>query len=429
MEKKIKIAIIGLGYVGLPLAVEFGKKFTTYAYDISKEKINIFKKFKDPFTEISKKEFLSSKKLILTSDIKNVNKANFIIIAVPTPIYKNKKPNLKFLEKSSKSVASHMKRGSVVVYESTVYPGTTEEICIPILEKYSKLIWKEDFNVGYSPERINPGDKNKTLSKIVKVVSGDTKKTLRHISYVYSKIIKAGVHNANSIKVAEASKIIENTQRDINIALMNELSIIFNLMKIKTDDVLEAARTKWNFINFHPGLVGGHCIGVDPYYLSYKAKILGHNPIMIDSGRAINDYMPKYVANKIKTKFKNKKNNSQIKIIIYGISFKPNVPDFRNSKVIELFFFLEKSGYKVFVCDPIVNKNELFRDSKIKITQMRNLPQKVDVIIIGAAHDIFLKFKSDQITRNLKSNGIFYDINANFNQKEIKSKGFKVMNL
>lgn len=350
------IAVVGLGYVGLPLAVEFGKSNQTIGFDLSESKINSYKEHIDPTGEVSTEDLRKADKLVCTTDANSLKNADFIIIAVPTPVDESHQPDFTPLIKSSETVGKNLKRGAIVVYESTVYPGATEEICIPILERFSGLKWKEDFNVGYSPERINPGDKERTVTKIVKVVSGDTPVTLKKVRDTYEKIITAGVYCANSIKVAEAAKVIENTQRDLNIALMNELAIIFDKLSIDTLEVLEAAGTKWNFLPFRPGLVGGHCIGVDPYYLTHKADMIGYHPQVILAGRRINDSMGKYIAEQtVKKMIAANISIKGSKILVMGLTFKENCPDLRNSKVIDVIKELESYGVNIIVHDPLVS--------------------------------------------------------------------------
>ena len=428
--KKGVVAIVGLGYVGLPIAIEFGKYYKTIGFDVSKRKINQYKKLIDVNKEIDKKQFLSSRHLEFTYSAKKLSQANIIIVAVPTPIDSAKKPDLSYLKSSSISVARNMKKNCIVVYESTVYPGVTEDFCIPILEKNSGLSWKKDFFVGYSPERINPGDKKRTLVNIIKVVSGDTKKTALILEKLYNKTIKAGVFVAESIKVAEAAKVIENTQRDINIALMNELSLIFNKMDINTSSVLEAANTKWNFQNFKPGLVGGHCIGVDPYYLLYKAAQLGIHTEVIQSGRKTNDYMSKYVSDNV-TKDLAKRNIKigEARILILGLTFKENVSDIRNSKMIEIYKNLESYGLNIFAYDPYVNATELLTEFNIKMHDINTISKKVDAIIYGVSHKIFKKINDKMLKRLLSDEGVIYDIQSNLDFKSLAKSGIKIWQL
>lgn len=384
----MKICVVGLGYVGLPLAVEFGKYEKVNAFDINEKRVQDLKNNIDITNETSAQDLLESK-VNYTSNPKIISESDFIIVAVPTPIDEYKNPDLSPLIGASTFVGKYLKKDSIVVYESTVYPGCTERDCVPILEKESGLEHITNFKVGYSPERINPGDKKHTLSNIVKVVSGCDKKTLDIIANQYSKIIKAGIHKASSIKVAEASKIIENTQRDLNIALMNELKIIFDKEGINYSDVLEAAGTKWNFLNFYPGLVGGHCIGVDPYYLAHESKRLGHIPNVILSGRAINDNMAVYEANKF-IKWKNQNMSDKKRIIVLGGTFKENVPDTRNSKVKDFIKEIKEFGCEVLICEPNV-KGDLFGCENIDISNK----QESDLIVKLVNHDQFKDVKTD----------------------------------
>tara|TARA_X000000950_G_C13857616_1_gene637248 strand:+ start:395 stop:1684 length:1290 start_codon:yes stop_codon:yes gene_type:complete len=408
---KHKICVVGLGYVGLPLAIEFGKKYITFGFDVSKNKISEYQKANDPANEIKEKQFNASKNLTFSSDKKVISNADIIIIAVPTPIKKNNSPDLNALKKASSMVGKNMKKGSIVVYESTVYPGATEEVCIPILEKESNFKWKRNFNVGYSPERINPGDKKRTITKIIKVVSGDTNQTLKILSKIYGSIINAGVFQAKSIKVAEAAKVIENTQRDLNIALINELSLIFDRLNIDTSHVLEAANTKWNFLDFKPGLVGGHCIGVDPYYLTYKAKKINYHPEVILAGRKINDSMSEYLAKKILEKTKLLKiNKNNIKITILGLTFKENCSDVRNSKVIELISYLNSFGLKLNIHDPYVTKEEVDLITGGTAFGWESLP-KADILVYAVPH-MFYQKNHKHFLKITKNNAYIFDIKS-----------------
>lgn len=409
MNKNLKVSIIGLGYVGLPLAIEFGKYYKTIGFDISKIKIKELSQFIDRENVISTKMFKSSKLLIFTSNINELDDTDIFIIAVPTPIDKNNKPDLRLLKNASKLVGSVLKKGSIIVYESTVFPGATEDFCVPILEKASRLNWKKDFFVGYSPERINPGDKLHQIQNIIKIVSGDTKKTLNILVKLYRKIIVAGICPVSSIRVAEAAKIIENTQRDINIALMNELAIIFDKLNLDTMEVIKAASTKWNFAPFKPGLVGGHCIGVDPYYLTYKSQQVGYKPKMILAGRKLNDDMPIFVAKKLfqlldKFKFDSK----EVKINILGITFKKNVKDLRNSKVFNLIYEIRKTNNNLFIYDPLINNNDLI-GTGLSNKKWDDLP-KSEVLILAVPHDKILKLGYKNLINKVKSKGIIVDI-------------------
>lgn len=409
-NREEKLSIIGLGYVGLPLAIAFAKKVDVIGFDINEEKIQKYKQGIDVTNEIGN-ELLKQTTALFTSDEKKLGEARFHIIAVPTPINTDKTPNLNPLIKASEIVGRNLKRGSVVVFESTVYPGTTEEICIPILERESKYKCGLDFKVGYSPERINPGDKVHRLETIVKVVSGMDEESLDIIAKVYELVAEAGVYRAESIKVAEAAKVIENSQRDINIAFMNELSIIFNKLGIDTKTVLETASTKWNFLRFHPGLVGGHCIGVDPYYLTYKAEQIGYHSQIILAGRKINDYMAKYIAeNTVKCLIKVDKQIKGSRVAIMGITFKENCPDVRNSKVIDIIKELGEYGIEVMVVDPIADAVEVREQYSIRLSKMQDL-RSLDAIVFAVAHDEFKTIKLEDL-KNLYNDNEEQNIDA-----------------
>ncbi len=418
---KIKLSIVGLGYVGLPLAVEFGKKFkNVIGFDIKKKRINELNLFKDKTGEIKSNDLRSTKNLIFTNNIEKIKFCNFYIIAVPTPVNINNKPDFKYLIKASNIVGKILKKNDVVVFESTVYPGATEEICIPILEKKSLLKFNKDFFVGYSPERINPGDKKHTIKNITKIVSGSNPKVTDLISKLYSNIVKVGTHKVSSIKVAEAAKVIENTQRDLNIALVNELSIIFKKLNISTEEVLRAAETKWNFVSFRPGLVGGHCIGIDPYYLTYKSKMLGYNPEIILAGRNMNNKMHSYVVNQIFKIIKTKqKKIKKLKFLIMGLTFKENCPDIRNSKVLNLCKFLINKNVKVEAYDPFVDKNS----KELKFLKLIEEPKvnKYDCVILAVKHKNFKSLKYKKIKSFTNVNGFIYDLKYIFNRKENSS--------
>ena len=408
--KNKKIAIIGLGYVGLPLAVEFGKKFEVIGFDINKNRIDLLKKNEDQNLEISKKEFLDSIHLNFSNIVDDIKDCNIYIVTVPTPIDNHKKPNLSALKKSSEIIGSVLKKNDIVIYESTVYPGATEEFCAPILEKKSGLKFNIDFYCGYSPERINPGDKKHKLIDIKKITSGSTAEIALVIDDLYKEIIIAGTYKAESIQVAEAAKVIENTQRDLNIALINELAIIFKKMNIDTEAILKAAETKWNFMPFRPGLVGGHCIGVDPYYLTHKANAIGYKPEVILAGRKLNDNMASYVANEV-SKLMKKKNIriSKSNILIMGITFKENCPDYRNTQVVDLVKEFKKYSCNVEVHDPWVS-HKFIEDENIFSFIDQPIKEKYDAIILAVAHDKF-KLLSENLIRSYgKSNHILYDI-------------------
>ena len=376
------IVIVGLGYVGLPLAAEFGKKYRTIGFDLSVKRIAECSNYSDPSGEVSADELKAATLLSFSTSANVIAEADVIIVAVPTPVDDANIPDFSPLVGASETVGRHMKKGAIVVYESTVYPGATEEVCIPLLETCSGMKWKEGFHVGYSPERVNPGDKLRTLTTIVKVVSGDEATTLATLAGLYESIIEAGVCRASSIKVAEASKVIENTQRDLNIALMNELAIVFDKIGIDTLEVLEAAGTKWNFLPFRPGLVGGHCIGVDPYYLTYKAQKLDYLPQVILAGRRINDGMPSYLAKKIVQLMVNQGSCSKgDAVIVLGLAFKENCPDLRNSKSADLVRQLESFGLKVFVHDPLVDPDDARHEHGIELTDWEALPKGVNAVV------------------------------------------------
>jgi UDP-N-acetyl-D-galactosamine dehydrogenase len=412
--KKLKIGVIGLGYVGLPLALELGKKFDVIGYDKSNSRIRNLTINKDINKEVSKTELKKSKHLTLTDENGTLIGRDIFIITVPTPILKNKKPDLRPLIEATKTISKLIKKNGIVIYESTVYPGATEEVCVPIIEKNSKFKLNTDFFVGYSPERINPGDKNHNLTSIKKIVSGSNRQSLEIIDRVYKSIIKAGTYRAESIKVAEAAKVIENIQRDVNIALINEFSLIFDKLGLNTYSVLNAAATKWNFIKFQPGLVGGHCIGIDPYYLTYKSKKIGYNPRVILAGRKINDSMSSHVISKLEKKFKSfnmKLDNA--KIVILGITFKENCSDIRNSKAIDLYSSLRKKSRNVSCYDKRVNKSDLAKNNEIKMVG-RLRKSYYDAIIIASPHDEIKKLGIKKIRSYCANKGIIFDIKSAF---------------
>jgi UDP-N-acetyl-D-glucosamine/UDP-N-acetyl-D-galactosamine dehydrogenase len=408
INKETKLSLIGLGYVGLPIALEFAKKIKVVGFDIKPERVELMKKGIDPSNELTAESFLGTD-IEYTCNPEDLRKASFHIIAVPTPTDKRNLPDLTPVLKASETVGRILKKGDYVVYESTVYPGCTEEDCIPVLEKFSGLKCCVDFKVGFSPERINPGDKNHTLTKIVKVTSGCDKESAEEIAKTYEMIITAGVFRASSIKVAESAKIIENTQRDINIAFMNELSIIFNRMGVNTFEVLEAANTKWNFLKFFPGLVGGHCIGVDPYYLSYKAKELGYHPQMIDSGRFINDSMGRYIGKQtVKKIIATGKSLQGARILIMGMTFKEDVTDIRNSKVADVIAEITDFGLKVDVIDPGANVHEVKEEYGITLTKEPS--GKYDAVILAVSHKEYLELEENYFSRLLTESGIIVDV-------------------
>lgn len=423
------VAVVGLGYVGLPLAVEFGKKGRTIGFDLSTAKIENYKRFVDPTGEVSSEQLKEARHLEVTTDATMLAQADYIVVAVPTPVDIAHNPDFTPLIGASKSVGANMKRGAVVIYESTVYPGATEEVCIPILEQQSGLKWKEDFHVGFSPERINPGDKEHTLTTILKVVSGDDDASLERIAQLYESVITAGVYRASSIKVAEAAKVIENTQRDLNIALMNELAIIFDKVGIDTLEVLKAAGTKWNFLPFRPGLVGGHCIGVDPYYLTHKAEMVGYHPQVILAGRRINDGMAKFVAEKtVKSMISSGFHVKGSKVNVVGLTFKENCPDLRNSKVADIVHELESYGCEVHVFDPQADAEEAQHEYGIKLEAWDSLP-KADAVVVAVPHKEVLALSLADFQAKLNEKGCFIDVKAQFDPKALQEAGYCVWRL
>ena len=423
------VAVVGLGYVGLPLAVAFGRKFRTIGFDLSAEKVENYHRHVDPTGEISGQELRDATQLAVTTDPAQLGAADIIVVAVPTPVDAVRQPDFGPLVGASATVGKHMKKGATVVYESTVYPGATEEVCIPVLEKNSGKTWLKDFNVGYSPERINPGDKEHRLETIVKVVAGDTPETLERIAGLYGAIVTAGVYRASSIKVAEAAKVIENTQRDLNIALINELAIIFNRIGIDTLEVLQAAGTKWNFLPFRPGLVGGHCIGVDPYYLTYKAEMLGYHPEVILAGRRINDNMGKFIAEQtVKQMIRNGNPVKGAKVIVLGLTFKEDVPDLRNSHVIDVINELRSYGVDVFVHDPLCDPDEARHEYALKLTSWEDLPT-AEAMVVAVAHRHFLSMGAEQLARKIVKGGIFVDVKSRFERKALAAAGLCVWRL
>jgi len=423
------IAVVGLGYVGLPLAVEFGKKMPTIGFDLSEQKIRAYREFVDPTGEVSSDDLRAAKHLSVTSDATRLKDADFIIVAVPTPVDDAHKPDFSPLVGASESVGRNMKKGATVVFESTVYPGATEEVCIPIMERLSGMKWKTDFFVGYSPERINPGDKERTLTKIVKVVSGDTPETLERVAQVYSSVVTAGVHKASSIAVAEAAKVIENTQRDLNIALMNELAIIFHHLGIDTLEVLQAAGTKWNFLPFRPGLVGGHCIGVDPYYLTYKAEKVGYHPQVILAGRRINDGMGKYIAEQtVKRMIQAGFPVGSDDVIVLGLTFKENCPDIRNTKVVDVIRELQSYGVRVHVHDPVATDDEARHEYGIPLAKWEDLPRSAAMVYAVAHHDFSQRPIEDYLSK-LAPNGVVIDVKGQVSAAAYAPHGIGVWRL
>lgn len=428
--KDRSIGIVGLGYVGLPVAVEFGMSKQVVGFDINESRLNELKNGLDQTNEVES-DYLKKSEVIYTNEISKLSECDFIIVAVPTPVDDSKKPDLTPLLKASETVGKALKKGTIVVYESTVYPGATEEECVPVLEKMSGLKSGEDFFVGYSPERINPGDKVHTFKSIIKVVSGQTPEVLEIVAEVYESVVEAGVHRAPSIKVAEAAKVIENSQRDINIAFMNELSIIFNKMNIETKDVLEAASTKWNFLNFSPGLVGGHCIGVDPYYLTHKAEQLGYRSQIILSGRRINDDMGKYVVeNLVKKLIQKDVSVKDAKVGILGFTFKENCPDTRNTKVIDIVSELNEYGIYPLVSDPEADTEVAYAEYKINLINFSELTN-LDALIVAVPHEIFKKISQIEIDKLFKSkdNKIIFDLKNTFNKTDFESNNYTYWSL
>jgi len=403
------ICVVGLGYVGLPLAIEMANYFRVVGFDINKKRVETLQKGNDPNREVESRT-LQKSTMNYSFDPAAIKQADFIIVAVPTPVDSHNIPDLSPVIKATETVAKNLKPGAIIVYESTVYPGVTEDECVPILEKLSGQTWKKDFFVGYSPERINPGDKVHRFASILKIVSGDTPETLEKVAHVYGTAVKAGIFRAASIKVAEAAKVIENTQRDINIALMNELRIIFDKMGISTREVLDAAKTKWNFLPFEPGLVGGHCIGVDPYYLAYKAEEIGHHPQIIMAGRRINDAMGRYFAREmIKKLIFNKIGIKEARVLILGITFKEDVPDIRNSKVVSIIRELEEFGIIVDVADPCADPDEVFHEYGIR-TAPDPRPAAYDGVILAVKHQEFIDKGKEGLRAFCKKGGILFDI-------------------
>ena len=423
------VAVVGLGYVGLPLAVAFGRLMPTIGYDVDAARIECLLSNNDTSGAITSEKLRSARGLTFTSDAAELARADFVIVAVPTPIDAARKPDFGPLLRASESVGAHLKAGATVIYESTVYPGATEEVCIPVLERVSGMQWQRDFHVAYSPERINPGDLQHRLENTVKVVAGDSPLTLQRVAGLYERIVAAGVHRVSSLKVAEAAKVIENTQRDLNIALMNELAVIFNMLGLDTLEVLEAAGTKWNFLPFRPGLVGGHCIGVDPYYLTYKAEMLGYHPQVILAGRRINDSMGKYIAEQtVKQLIQAGSQIKGAKVNVLGITFKENVPDLRNSKVADLIAELRCYGVEVFVHDPVADVGQARREYGVELLAWEALP-KADAMIVALAHEALLRRPLEEFLVKLKTNGCFVDVKGRFNEQAMRDTGLNVWRL
>ena len=425
----MNIAVIGLGYVGLPLVIEFGKHSRTIGFDISQSRVASCQKGIDPSRELPDEEMAKAVHAEYSSDPAILAEADIIIVAVPTPVDEAHRPDFNPLIGASISVGRNMRKGAIVIYESTVYPGATEEICVPVLERESGMKWKQDFFIGYSPERINPGDREHTLTSTLKVVSGDTAETLDKVAALYERIVKPGVFRASSIKAAEAAKVIENTQRDLNIALMNELAIIFEKIGIDTSEVLEAAGTKWNFLKFKPGLVGGHCIGVDPYYLTHKAEMLGYQPQVILAGRRINDSMGKFIAEQtIKQMIGAGSYVKGARVNILGLTFKENCADLRNSKVVDIINELKSYGVEVFVHDPQADADEAANEYGVRLFGWDDLP-RADAIVAAVAHRGFLALGVEDFSKKLIKGGAFIDVKAAFDAAQLAKAGLAVWRL
>ena len=425
----ITIGVIGLGYIGLPLAIEFGKRHRTVGYDLAARKVESCRRGVDPSGEVAADAFAEATHLTFHDEPACLRTADFILVAVPTPVDDAHNPDFTPLASASAAAGRNLKRGAVVIYESTVYPGATEEVCIPILERESGLVWKRDFWVGYSPERINPGDRKRTLTKVIKVVSGDTPETLERVAALYGSIITAGVHRASSLKIAEAAKVIENTQRDLNIALVNELSIIFDRLGIDTLEVLEAAGTKWNFLPFRPGLVGGHCIGVDPYYLTHKAEKMGYHPQVILAGRRINDGMPAYIASRMIKLMLQQGLPKGARVTVLGLTFKENCPDIRNSKVAELAEELTEYGCAVTIHDPLANREEARHEYGIQLAEWADLRPGADAVVAAVAHDDYRQRPLDDLVALARPGGVFVDVKSIFPLADLQRAGLRVWRL
>ncbi|MGE5639493.1 MAG: nucleotide sugar dehydrogenase [Clostridia bacterium] len=419
-----RVAVVGLGYVGLPLAVHFGRLQPTIGLEVDGEKLAALREGRDPAGDLTREDLAAARHLRLTEDPRALAEADVILVAVPTPVNAARSPDLGPLRQASRAIGENMKRGAVVVYESTVYPGATEEVCIPVLEKSSGLSWKRDFHVGYSPERINPGDREHTLTNTVKVVAADDGPTLEAVAALYAKVVKARIHKVSSIAVAEAAKVIENTQRDLNIALMNELAVIFHRLGLDTTEVLEAAGTKWNFLAFRPGLVGGHCIGVDPYYLTYKAEMAGYHPQVILAGRRINDGMGKFVAEQtVKRMIAAGSAVKGARVNILGMTFKEDVPDLRNSKVVDMVEELRSYGIEVAVHDPMAHPREAEREYGIRLASWEELP-RAEALILAVAHRKFIQLGFERLSEKLAPGGCFVDVKSRFDRGRIEAAGF-----
>jgi UDP-N-acetyl-D-galactosamine dehydrogenase len=423
------VAVVGLGYVGLPVATAFGKERRTIGYDLSRKRVDSLRRQVDATGEVSTTELIAAHQLHATADAAELGQADFIIVAVPTPINAAHQPDLGPLEAASETVGRHMKPGAIVIYESTVYPGCTEEVCVPILEKHSGMRWRQDFHVGYSPERINPGDREHTFTRILKLVSADDAETLDKVAQLYGSVVKAGVARASSIKVAEAAKVIENTQRDLNIAFVNELSIIFEKMGLDSAEVLQAAQTKWNFLPFRPGLVGGHCIGVDPYYLTYKAELLGYHPEVILAGRRINDGMGSHIARKtVQQMIHAGRSIKGARVNILGLTFKENVPDIRNSKVIDIIRELHEFGVQTFVHDPMASAEEALVEYGVRLCPWQDLPA-ADALVLAVGHRQFVERSPAAYLEKLVRRGCLIDVKSLCDAAAFRREGILVWRL
>ena len=429
MIEDTTIAVVGLGYVGLPLAIEFGRRFPTVGFDLSQAKVDAYRSGRDPTGEVAPADFAAASKLSFTTDATRLAEADFVVVAVPTPVNDAKRPDFGPLKGACVTVGTNLKRGAIVVFESTVYPGATEEVCVPLLERHSGMKWRDGFFVGYSPERINPGDREHTLPRITKVVAGDSPETLERVASAYASIVPAGIHRTSSIKVAEAAKVIENTQRDLNIALMNELALIFHRIGIDTMEVLEAAGTKWNFLPFRPGLVGGHCIGVDPYYLTHKADMLGYHPQVILAGRRINDGMGRFVAEQtVKQLVQAGFDVRGADVAVLGLTFKEDCADLRNSRVIDVIRELEAFGVNVHVHDPLAEPAHAMAEYGIALVPWDALP-RAQAIVAAVAHRAFRARSADELAEKLAPGGVYVDVKSAADAGALASRGVRVWRL
>jgi UDP-N-acetyl-D-glucosamine/UDP-N-acetyl-D-galactosamine dehydrogenase len=423
------VALVGLGYVGLPVAVAFGRQRPTIGYDVSRKRIDRLRQMVDPTGEVSTAELMQAQHFKPTAQPAELRHADFIIVAVPTPINAARQPDFGPLASASETVGRYMRRGATVIFESTVYPGATEEVCVPLIERHSGMRWRQDFHVGYSPERINPGDREHAFEKIVKVVAGDDAETLEKVAALYSSVVQAGVHRASSIRVAEAAKVIENTQRDLNIAFVNELSIIFDRLGLDTTEVLRTAGTKWNFLPFRPGLVGGHCIGVDPYYLTHKAELVGYHPEVILAGRRINDGMGTHIARRtVQQMIHAGRNIKGARVNVLGLAFKENVADIRNSKVVDIIRELAEFGVETFVHDPHVTPEDALHEYGLRLTDWDRLPA-ADATMLAVPHQAFARLAPAALLQKIVKNGCFIDLKAVFDPEPFRREGVSVWRL